>query len=819
MPMRSLRSAVVPALFFVVPLWAVACTEGNLPTNPVARFQLQGDAPPNFLAVPFPSDVYLQNQNVIDPIPGVDSVIGLNATFVTHELAKMNGFSRIAMAIFYVDDPTQPADPALGFPTAMIDPKSLPADEVSCAADGSSVFLLDLSQTDPTLARIPCRASFHADDPGASTTRPLLAVGPARGIVLEEGHKYAAVLTTRVKDTSGNRLISSNDFASIARGQRSGNVGVLYGGALDTAKTLLASALATDGAAIVSIAPFTTSHQSGELYQARELIEAAPPPTLKWDAASLAPMAAVNFAQRDSGGNLPSGFAASLDDYFGVVAANAKLPDGTDDPDEQLPVIAHDKIQAVGSAELTAINFLTRPSDYSHLDGATFVKDAGGNLIPAPDQPTARIWATVILPTAPMPASGYPVVIVQHGLGSFRGYAFSLANTFCKNGWAVVAIDSYPFGSRAPEPQYRVDTSTDYESAPGAKYKGPDGISDLVNNGRNGAFDMFGGLKNLGAFRDQLRQAALDTTQLVRMLRSNPDLSPLKTGTSVPKFDADRIGYIGDSLGGIEGAMAATIEPNVRNWFLNVAGGGMIQELATHGPSIGFSLSAAASLYFGFTGDTFDEGHPLVVLGQSLVDAGDPLTFAKFLIQQPQKVAGITMTPRNVLQTEVIYDELVSNESDEALARAAGYGLAMPNVGSNAGVLDMKDLTKRTGAVPFTDIAPDAEGAIHDTPFSGTTAVIVQVSPATHGEDLVSSTAKRQWSAPFTHPFEQLDGPKQYRVRTSYRAVQAAAVTFFADGFAGRAPRVAGFVAPIRDVDDDGTPDDVDADPNDPKVH
>lgn len=815
---RSFSSAsVVVGLLAACVVFAGACDEGNLPTGPVARFQLQGEAPPNFLDVPFPSDVYLQNQKIIDPIPGVDAVVRLNSNFVTHELAKSNGFSRIAMSAFYIDDTTQPADPTLGYPSALIDPKSLPADENACVADDSSVFLLDLAATDPKQARVPCRAMFHQDTPNLSTTRPLVAVGPARGIVLQEAHSYAAVVTSRVKDTSGKHVLSSAGYAAVADGSRSGATTTMYGSAIDDAHKLLASALAADGAAIVAIAPFTTSKQSGELYQARSVVDAAPAPALKFDASSLAPMGVAKFAKRDSGGNLPSGFTASLDDYFGVVAASAKLPDGTDDPDSNLPVRAHDQMAAVGTGEFTAINFLSHPSDYGTVGSATFVKDASGNFTAAPDQPTEKIWATIILPTAPMPPTGYPVVIIQHGLGSWRGWAFNSANTFCKNGWAVVAIDSVTFGSRASEPQFQNDTSTDYQNAPGAKYKGPDGIGDPSNGARNSEFDMFGGLKNLGAFRDQLRQAALDTAQLVKMLRANPDLSFLSTGATTPKFDPARIAYLGDSLGGIEGATAAAIEPSIQNWVLNVAGGGVIQELATHGPSVGFSLSAAAALYFGLTSDTFDEGHPFIILGQTVVDAGDPLTFANFLITNPQTIAGAKMTPRNILQTEVIYDELVSNEADEALARAAGYGLASPNVGSNAGVLDVKDLTKRAGMVPLASVAPDSSGAIHDTPIAGVTAAVVQLSPAVHSDDFIASTAKRQWSVPFTHPFEML--ASQYHVRTSYRAIQGTAVEFLADGFSGKVPRIAGFAAPIRDVDDDGTPDDVDADPNNPSVH
>ena len=808
-------------LFFSVPPLSMACTEGALPSNPVARFELAGDALPNFLDVPFPSDIYVQNTHIVDPIPGVDAVIRRNSEFVTHEIAKSNGFSRIAMSLFYVDDTTQPIDsndPTLGRPTAIIDTKTLPADETACTEDTSSVFLLDLQATDPAKARVPCRAMFHYDDPATSlaTSRDALAVGPARGIVLEEGHTYAAVVTSRVMDTSGRRVLASDDFARVAKGNRAGANATMYGSAIDKAKSLLAGSLATDGAAIVAIAPYTTSHQSSELFQARAIIDDTAPPVLKFDAASLAPMGVARFAAKIAG-SLPAGFTASLDDYFGIVDPSAKLPDGTDDPDDHLPVRAHDQIAAVGTGEFDAVGFLTHPADFSDTYCATFVKDATGNIERSPDAPVEKIWATIALPTATMPASGYPVVIVQHGLASWRGYAFTIANTFCKHGWAVVAIDSYPFGSRAPEPQFEHDANTDYQGAPGATYAGPDGIGDTSNNSHNGAFDLFGGLKNLGAFRDQLRQAALDTTQLVRMIRNNPDLSFLQTSAAPPKFDGDKIAYLGDSLGAIEGTVAAAIEPNVKAWALNVDGGGILQEAATHGPSIGFQLAAAGGLFFGLNGDTYDEAHPLVVLGQAIVDPGDPLTFAKFLVTSPQPVGGIAK-PRNILQTEVLYDELVANESGEALARAAGYGLAVPNVGSNAGVLDVKDLSHRAGTVPLTDVQPDANGAIHDTPISGVTAVVVQISPAVHSEDLVSSTAKRLWAIPFTHPFSQLDTNKQYSVRTSYRAIQATAASFFADAFAGEAPKVAGFTPPIRDVDDDGAADDVDADPNDPQV-
>ena len=59
---------------------------------------------------------------------------------------------------------------------------------------------------------------------------------------------------------------------------------------------------------------------------------------------------------------------------------------------------------------------------------------------------------------------------------------------------------------------------------------------------------------------------------------------------------------------------------------------------------------------------------------------------------------------------------------------------------------------------------------------------------------------------------------KAYSVPQSFTAQQAMMVRFFDDGFQGNVPNVTGIPTPVRDVDEDGTPDAVDPDPNDPTV-
>src|SRR6185436_16478900 len=86
---------------------------------------------------------------------------------------------------------------------AAVDPASLPTTEAASVADDASVLLIDLDAASPAAARVPCRATYHDDRPLASNSAPVLAVLPARGVVLEEGRRYAAVLTTGVKADGG----------------------------------------------------------------------------------------------------------------------------------------------------------------------------------------------------------------------------------------------------------------------------------------------------------------------------------------------------------------------------------------------------------------------------------------------------------------------------------------------------------------------------------------------------------------------------------------------------------------------------------------
>src|SRR5690606_38701355 len=159
-----------------------------------------------------------------------------------------------------------------------------------------------------------CRAMLLDERETVDAGRALLSIGPARGIVLREGHRYAAVVTNRVRSDEGKEIVASAAFKAATRGE--GPLGAIYAPAYQKVMESIGGALAQDGAEIIALAPYTTQRSTSELFALRDALEAAPAPALAWDEAAMAPMGAVKFVDAPDDA-LPEGFTASLDAWLG----------------------------------------------------------------------------------------------------------------------------------------------------------------------------------------------------------------------------------------------------------------------------------------------------------------------------------------------------------------------------------------------------------------------------------------------------------------------------------------------------------------------
>lgn len=220
------------------------------------------------------------------------------------------------------------------------------------------------------------------------------------------------------------------------------------------------------------------------------------------------------------------------------------------------------------------------------------------------------------------PASGWPLVIFQHGITGNRSHALAVAATLASQGFAVIAIDlplhglpadsplaigNTPFGAIASERTFDVDFVSNETGAPG-----PDGIPDA-----SGAH--FINLSSLLTSRDNLRQAVAD---LFVLTASIPWIDI--TGDGMGDFDTANVQFVGLSLGSMVGTSFLALEPSVNVGLLSVPGGGVARLLdgsPTFGPRIRAGLAASGVVAGTPTYDSF------MGAAQQVIDSIDPINY------------------------------------------------------------------------------------------------------------------------------------------------------------------------------------------------
>jgi dienelactone hydrolase len=280
----------------------------------------------------------------------------------------------------------------------------------------------------------------------------------------------------------------------------------------------------------------------------------------------------------------------------------------------------------------------------------------------------------------PRPPSGWPLVIVQHGLGGDRSQALALADAFADACFLVAAIDLPLHGiTSTANPLYQAGRERTFNldllnNATGAA--GPDGAID-----RSSAH--FIQVASPLTTRDNLRQGEADLIVFAKSV-ANLDV----TGDGATDVNPARIHYVGVSLGGIVGTVATRYSPGVRTATLAVPGGLLTQlflDSPSFGPGIRQGLAAqgvvdGTGVFSNFFRDA-----------QAALDQGDPVNhIAGAVAAKPihlVQVTGDTVVPNSATARLVAAANLRRIGAVGPTAVAAGNGAWVNFVAGSHGTL------------------------------------------------------------------------------------------------------------------------------------
>lgn len=277
------------------------------------------------------------------------------------------------------------------------------------------------------------------------------------------------------------------------------------------------------------------------------------------------------------------------------------------------------------------------------------------------------------------PATGWPLVIFQHGITGNRTQLFALADALAFEGYAAIAIDlplhgvtdpSNPFYMRGLERTFDLDLINNTTQARESDGKIDPSGSHFIN------------IASLLTGRDNLRQAAQDLRQLTATL---PQLD--LNGDGTPDLDMQRIHFIGHSLGGMVGStfLGTDAQVNINSATLGMAGGGVIKLLDGSpklGPVIAAGLAASGIIKGTPTYESF------LRAAQTVVDAGDPINYAAAAAQLHPihliEVVGGPHTPPDQVIPNTVGDAPLAGT--EPLGRLMGLQVVNRSTQNRAGL-------------------------------------------------------------------------------------------------------------------------------------
>lgn len=471
-----------------------------------------------------------------------------------------------------------------------LDPASLPDPAASMTAD-AALYLVDIDPASPAYGeRTPVRAHFTAD--GYKSTQPnLLGILPYPGFPLREGTTYAAVVTTRVRDAEGHPLGVSDAWAAVRDG--SALDATLRDGYAPLWAYLDDGAPDRDARTDVAAATvFTTQHATDLIPKLRQAIWQLPAPT--------------------------------------AAALTRTSERGT-------------KTRYEGTYD--APNFQRGVVPYTNDGGDIVLGDDGLPVV----QVTETLRFAVTVPDGPPPATGWPIVLYEHGTGgdylSFvdDGTAEALAQA----GLAAISMDQVLHGPRNP--------------------------------GGNPETDFFNFINPLTA-RDNVAQGAADGFSLTRLATG---LSFHDRGRQI-FFDPARVYFFGHSQGSTTGGPFVPFEPAIKAAVFSGAGGVLTLTLLTKTEPFdipGLVVALARD-------EPLDEWNPTLTLLQTWAERADAVNYGAELVREPPPMPapdggpgdGTPQAPKALFQTDGIVDHYAPNVNGRAYFTSVGGDLVGPQL-------------------------------------------------------------------------------------------------------------------------------------------
>lgn len=282
-----------------------------------------------------------------------------------------------------------------------------------------------------------------------------------------------------------------------------------------------------------------------------------------------------------------------------------------------------------------APNFQAGEKPYN-VDGDIRFDEAGDPIVQA-DEEIRFLLLTPI--DHELPEEGWPVTLYSHGTGG--DYETCRWNTreLVADGIAVLCIDQPLHGSRGPG---------------GVQLSDVEVVLFSFN------------FVNPYAGRSNFRQSAIDTLILSRMIEANRfvlEPAETKAGTGL-LLDPERIFFFGHSHGGLSGSLALAVDPRLKAGVISGMAGVIIETvLRRKDPA---DLAAATAGLLRIDVDDLDSFHPALTLLQTLVDATDPINYARYWTHPRRDIP-----PKHVFVTQGTVDAASPSVGNDA-ATAAG---------------------------------------------------------------------------------------------------------------------------------------------------